>query len=111
MKINIEMQPIKEELDLGDQKKAFKGKTIKIKKLVKKETGSFTLKDTYIQAEDSMDTSGADLDPHSGRGFEGPRPQGGINILPPQDPYGNQVAPDQFNFSKQANAGPREVRM
>lgn len=51
------MNPIREEVDLGDQKKAFKGKTIKIKKMVKKETGSFTLKDTYIEANDTLNTS------------------------------------------------------
>lgn len=51
------LKPITEEYDLGDKKKSLKGKRIKIKKLVKKESGSFTLKDTYIGGEDSQDMS------------------------------------------------------
>ena len=55
---NPNLQPIREEFDLGEKKKQFKGKTIKIKKLVKKESGSFTLRETLLHGDDSQDTSG-----------------------------------------------------
>lgn len=104
------MQPIREELDLGDQKKAFKGKTIKIKKLVKKETGSFTLKDTYIQAEDSINASGVELDPNMAE-HHGGNERDDHHILPKEHHFAGQSAGDQFNFSKQNQSGPREVRV
>jgi hypothetical protein len=104
------MQPIREELDLGDQKKAFKGKTIKIKKLVKKETGSFTLKDTYIQADDSMNASGLELDPNMVP-QHGQHGEGYHQILNNEHYTQEQSSPEQFNFSKQGQSGPREVRM
>jgi hypothetical protein len=58
---NMNLQPIREEFDLGDRKEKFRGKTIKIKKLIKKESGSFTLKDTLLHGDESMDTSVTDL--------------------------------------------------
>lgn len=58
---NLNLKPIREEFDLGDRKRKFRGKTIKIKKLVKKETGSFTLKDTLLHGDDSVNTSVSDL--------------------------------------------------
>lgn len=107
------MQPIREELDLGDQKKAFKGKTIKIKKLVKKDNGSFTLKDTVIQAEDSMDTSAMNVDqnvlgqdPHVALGQN--------NILNYEHHQANTIPADQleqYNFSKSGQTGSREARV
>lgn len=104
------MQPIKEELDLGDQKKAFKGKTIKIKKLVKKETGSFTLKDTYINAEDTINNSGMGQE-----GLEGQ--EGGLlidpaqNMLPQFESQVHEASANQYNFAKHGNHEPKEVRM
>ena len=58
---NMDLGKIQEEFELGDRVKKYKGKTIKIKKLVKKESGSFTLKDTLIHGDDSANTSVSDL--------------------------------------------------
>jgi hypothetical protein len=58
---NMDLGKIQEEFELGDRVKKYKGKTIKIKKLVKKESGSFTLRDTLIHGEDSANTSLTDL--------------------------------------------------
>lgn len=104
------MQSIKEELDLGDQKIAFKGKTIKIKKLVKKETGSFTLRDTYINAEDTINQSGMGQDGAEGHDDGYKVGQGG-NMLPSFESQVNENTPAQFNFSKQVNHEPKQVRM
>merc|ERR1712183_92423 len=46
---------ITEELDLGNRKSELKGKTIKIKKLVKKEDGHYSFRDsTIISANESQ---------------------------------------------------------
>lgn len=68
---------ITEEVDLSEKKRSFRGKTIKIKKLVKKESGSFTLRDTLMHVEDSQDQStimndlGANILPDNINGPEG----------------------------------------
>lgn len=47
------MGSITEELDLGNRKSALKGKTIKIKKVVKKEDGHYSFRDsTLISSND-----------------------------------------------------------
>lgn len=106
---------IPEEVDLGDQKKEFKGKTIKIKKLVKKENGSFTLKDTYIQQDgdsmnnDSMSKPSQGLDPDSQKELQQILP-GLASVGTTQNPYQtNPSTQPDYNFSKQGGA-PKEVR-
>lgn len=52
------MNTIYEELDLGDRVKKLKGKTVKVKRLVRKEDGSMTLKDSTLNGTDqSIDVS------------------------------------------------------
>lgn len=113
------MNPIREEIDLGDQKKAFKGKTIKIKKIIKKESGSFTLKDTYIQADETLNNTKSE-----GVYFQGSEQLfvDSGQVLPPDSAL--QSIPDNldqegvtldkaqpFNFNKPAEPRqPREIR-
>ena len=113
------MNPIREEVDLGDQKKAFKGKTIKIKKIVKKETGSFTLKDTYIEANDTLNTSKSEgmaiypytegVDPFTNRVLP---PESAIQTVPDNLADGPHLQENPLlNFSKPSeHRAHREIR-
>lgn len=106
---------IPEEVDLGDQKKEFKGKTIKIKKLVKKENGSFTLKDTYIQQDgdsmnnDSMTEGNRHIDPNTQKELHQILPGLASESRTNPNPQNTQAPPPEYNFSKQAGP-PKEVR-
>jgi hypothetical protein len=106
------MDSIKEELDLGDQKKNLKGKTIKIKKIVKKETGSFTLKDTYISPDDQLNASNDSIlnsdhileDGSNG----GNQQQGYLHNIPLSESSANIDLGKEYNFTK--NPSPAQPR-
>jgi hypothetical protein len=106
--------PIQEEIDLGDQKKEYKGKTIKIKKLIKKETGSYTLKDTYIHGEDSVNNSTLEggnqeaplLDPSMQGGMEA-----GMHPDTSNTYHQETIEQSNFNFSKSGHPPvPKDIR-
>lgn len=52
------LNTIYEEFDLGDRIKALKGKHIKIKKLVKKDDGNYSIRESSLYADKSVDVSG-----------------------------------------------------
>lgn len=92
------MEPISEEFDLGDLKKEYKGKKIKIKKLVKKETGSFTLKDTYISAEDTINNSVMRPDGTSDMNINQQMPSVLDNILTSESQFATPYGASDLNF-------------
>lgn len=83
---NSGLKPIREELDLGDRKKQLKGKTIRIKKLVKKDTGSFTLKDTLLHGDDSQNMSANEIVNDNNQGDFNANLLDQLNPAPPQIP-------------------------
>lgn len=105
------MQAIKEELDLGDQKKAFKGKTIKIKKLVKKDNGSFTLKDTYIAGDDTVNDSAIEKDAEENHNNGDSSQENNYNMFQTFDSQVQNSGLANYNFSKQEKREIKEVRM
>lgn len=106
------MDSIKEELDLGDQKKNLKGKTIKIKKIVKKETGSFTLKDTYISPDDQLNASNDSIlnsdNILAGDANDGRQQTGLIHNIPLSESSANFDLGKEYNFAK--NPSPAQPR-
>ena len=106
------MNPIREEFDLGEQKKEFKGKTIKIKKIVKKETGSFTLKDTYIAADETLNNSrnGPEVYNYSHSGDLNIQqmlpPDGNIEEIPLVESQEHFNPAENYDFSKRENTSP-----
>ncbi len=52
---NPNLNPIPEEFDLSDRIKSLKGKHIKIKKIVKKEDGNYSIRETSLFSEKSIE--------------------------------------------------------
>lgn len=80
------LNTIYEEFDLGDRIKALKGKHIKIKKLVKKEDGNYSIRESSLYGEKSVDVSG--LSPALGAGADFGY-TGSSNILPQENMLGS----------------------
>jgi hypothetical protein len=79
-KAGANLNTIYEEFDLSDRIKALKGKHIKIKKIVKKEDGNYSIRESSLFSEKSVDQVNGEL-PDSGMKESGNYTS---NILPPE---------------------------
>lgn len=104
------LNTIYEEFDLSDRIKALKGKHIKIKKIVKKDDGNYSIRETSLFSDKSMDV-GQTLDPSSPEARHKetiPYLSSSSNILPSELNVVRQISsPGQdFQFKKPTEMKP-----
>lgn len=86
------LNTIYEEFDLSDRIKALKGKHIKIKKIVKKEDGNYSIRESSLFSEKSMEV-GPTLDGSSPE----TRPKESLGYLGSS----SNILPSELNFQRQ----------
>ena len=104
------LNTIYEEFDLSDRIKALKGKHIKIKKIVKKDDGNYTLKESSLFSEKSMEM-GLNIDagsPDFRQKDTLPYISSSSNILPSEMAFQKQQPPgsSDYQFKKSAEMKP-----
>jgi hypothetical protein len=89
------LNTIYEEFDLSDRIKALKGKHIKIKKIVKKDDGNYSIRESSLFSEKSMEI-GQTLDPSS--------PEARHKETIPYLSSSNNILPSEMNLVRQFSA-------
>lgn len=86
------LNTIHEEFDLSDRIKSLKGKHIKIKKIVKKEDGNYSIRESSLFSDKSMEI---------GHALDNSNPPSHPKDLYPAYPHSSNILPLDFNFQKQ----------